>query len=80
MFTESRSVRQCKAQDTRHTRKLLTYFGLSSRLYSFHEHNEHEKESQVRYDHATNTKHLGFNLGELLHWEQSMLRLISIEQ
>ncbi len=38
-----------RVQDTRHTRKLLTYFGLSSRLYSFHEHNEHEKESQVRY-------------------------------
>ena len=35
-------------QDTRHTKKLLTFFGLSSRLYSFHEHNEHEKESQVR--------------------------------
>ena len=37
-----------RLQDTRHTRKLLTYFGLSSRLYSFHEHNEREKESQVR--------------------------------
>ena len=36
-------------QDTRHTRKLLTYFGLSSRLYSFHEHNEHDKEAQVEF-------------------------------
>lgn len=34
-------------QDTRHTRKLLSFFGLSSQLHSFHEHNEHSKEDQV---------------------------------
>ena len=41
-------IEELHLQDTRHTRKLLTFFGLSSRLYSFHEHNEHNKESQVR--------------------------------
>ena len=38
-------------QDTRHTRKLLTFFGLTCQLYSFHEHNEHSKEAQVSLLH-----------------------------
>ena len=35
------------AEDTRHSRKLLSFFGLSTQLYSFHEHNEHSRGTQV---------------------------------
>ena len=35
------------AEDTRHSRKLLNYYNISSRLYSFHQHNEHTKQAQV---------------------------------
>ena len=31
------------AEDTRRTRQLLTHFGLSTRLVSYHEHNKDEK-------------------------------------
>ncbi|MBR1553064.1 MAG: 16S rRNA (cytidine(1402)-2'-O)-methyltransferase [Schwartzia sp.] len=31
------------AEDTRHTRQLLTHFGISTRLTSYHEHNKAEK-------------------------------------
>jgi 16S rRNA (cytidine1402-2'-O)-methyltransferase len=30
-------------EDTRHTRKLLTHFGISARLVSYHEHNEQQR-------------------------------------
>ena len=37
------------AEDTRHTRKLLSYFGVAHRpLQSFHAHNEHERQAQAR--------------------------------
>jgi 16S rRNA (cytidine1402-2'-O)-methyltransferase len=29
-------------EDTRHTRKLLTHFGIAARLVSYHEHNEQQ--------------------------------------
>lgn len=35
------------AEDTRHSRKLLSYFGIITQQHSFHEHNEHAKEAQV---------------------------------
>lgn len=30
-------------EDTRHTRKLLTHFGIKNKLVSYHEHNEHQR-------------------------------------
>ncbi len=36
------------AEDTRHSHKLLSFFGITTQLYSFHEHNEHAKEGQAR--------------------------------
>jgi len=35
------------AEDTRHSRKLLTYFGLEKRLISLHEHNERDKTQRL---------------------------------
>ncbi|BDA43028.1 Ribosomal RNA small subunit methyltransferase I [Coccomyxa sp. Obi] len=35
------------AEDTRHSHKLMSFFGITTQLYSFHEHNEHAKEGQV---------------------------------
>lgn len=35
------------AEDTRHTKKLLTHFGIGTPLTSYHEHNEQEKASSV---------------------------------
>ncbi|MCG8473465.1 MAG: 16S rRNA (cytidine(1402)-2'-O)-methyltransferase [Desulfobacterales bacterium] len=35
------------AEDTRHTRKLLTHFEISTRLLALHEHNESERAGQV---------------------------------
>ena len=34
-------------EDTRHTRKLLTHYGISNRLVSYHEHNEHERAEEL---------------------------------
>ena len=34
-------------EDTRHTRKLLTHFGIEVRVQSFHEHNEEHKSDQM---------------------------------
>ncbi len=34
-------------EDTRHTRKLLTHFGISARLLSYHEHNEAERAEEL---------------------------------
>jgi 16S rRNA (cytidine1402-2'-O)-methyltransferase len=36
-----RDVDVIAAEDTRHTRKLLTHFGIAARVYSYHEHNKH---------------------------------------
>lgn len=38
-----RNVDIIAAEDTRHTRKLLDHYGITTRLTSFHEHNESEK-------------------------------------
>src|SRR5215213_8355169 len=34
-------------EDTRRTRKLLTHYGISNRLVSYHEHNEHERAEEL---------------------------------
>lgn len=34
-------------EDTRHTRKLLTHYGISSRTISYHEHNERERAEEL---------------------------------
>lgn len=34
-------------EDTRHTRKLLTHFGISQKLISYHEHNETERTEEL---------------------------------
>jgi 16S rRNA (cytidine1402-2'-O)-methyltransferase len=34
-------------EDTRHTRKLLTHFGISARLISYHEHNEQARAEEL---------------------------------
>jgi len=38
-----KSVSVIACEDTRHTRKLLTHFGISNKLVSYHEHNETER-------------------------------------
>lgn len=38
-----REVDLIACEDTRHTRKLLTHFGISNKLVSYHEHNEHAR-------------------------------------
>jgi 16S rRNA (cytidine1402-2'-O)-methyltransferase len=38
-----KSVDIIACEDTRHTRKLLTHFGISGKLVSYHEHNENER-------------------------------------
>jgi 16S rRNA (cytidine1402-2'-O)-methyltransferase len=35
------------AEDTRHTRKLLSHFEISTRMVSYHTHNEHRKTEQL---------------------------------
>lgn len=35
------------AEDTRHSRKLLNHFDIKAQLYSFHQHNEHAKQTVV---------------------------------
>ncbi len=34
-------------EDTRHTRKLLTHYGINTRTISYHEHNERERSAQL---------------------------------
>ena len=34
-------------EDTRHTRKLLTHFGINTKTVSYHEHNEHARAAQL---------------------------------
>lgn len=41
------SVTLIAAEDTRHTRKLLSTEGISTRLVSYHEHNKQEREAQL---------------------------------
>ena len=42
-----RSVGVIACEDTRHTRKLLTHFGISNKLVSYHEHNEIERAEEL---------------------------------
>ena len=42
-----KSVRVIACEDTRHTRKLLTHFGISNKLLSYHEHNELERAAEL---------------------------------
>ena len=41
------------AEDTRHSRKLLTHFGIEGQLVSFHEHNEKGKQEQESCGHQS---------------------------
>lgn len=44
------AIRRCSrllCEDTRHTRKLLSHFGISVRVESFHEHNEDAKAAKI---------------------------------
>lgn len=44
------ALRSCSlllCEDTRHTRKLLTHFGISTRTESFHDHNEDQKAQRI---------------------------------
>jgi 16S rRNA (cytidine1402-2'-O)-methyltransferase len=42
-----KSVDLVACEDTRHTRKLLTHFGISKKLVSYHEHNEAERSAEL---------------------------------
>jgi 16S rRNA (cytidine1402-2'-O)-methyltransferase len=42
-----KSVDTIACEDTRHTRKLLTHFGISAKLLSYHEHNEQERAERL---------------------------------
>ena len=42
-----RSVDMIAAEDTRHTRKLLTHFDIHAKLCSYHTHNEHDKTARL---------------------------------
>jgi 16S rRNA (cytidine1402-2'-O)-methyltransferase len=42
-----RTVDLIACEDTRHTRKLLTHFGISNKLVSYHEHNETERATEI---------------------------------
>lgn len=42
-----KSVDLIACEDTRHTRKLLTHFGISTKLVSYHEHNEKERAEEL---------------------------------
>lgn len=42
-----KSVGVIACEDTRHTRKLLTHFGISNKLVSYHEHNEAERADEL---------------------------------
>src|SRR3954447_16232184 len=41
------SVDLIACEDTRHTRKLLNHYEIKKDLISYHEHNEHERSSQL---------------------------------
>lgn len=42
-----REVDLIACEDTRHTRKLLTHFGIATKTISYHEHNEHERAPEL---------------------------------
>ncbi len=42
-----KSVGVIACEDTRHTKKLLTHFGISNNLVSYHEHNEFERAEEL---------------------------------
>src|SRR5262252_4520458 len=42
-----REVDLIACEDTRHTRKLLTHFGISTKTISYHEHNEAERANEL---------------------------------
>jgi 16S rRNA (cytidine1402-2'-O)-methyltransferase len=42
-----KSVGVIACEDTRHTKKLLTHFGISNKLVSYHEHNELERAEEL---------------------------------
>ena len=42
-----KTVDTIACEDTRHTRKLLTHFGISGKLVSYHEHNERERAEEL---------------------------------
>lgn len=42
-----KAVNVIACEDTRHTRKLLTHFGISNKLVSYHEHNEAERAEEL---------------------------------
>ncbi|CAN5598788.1 16S rRNA (cytidine(1402)-2'-O)-methyltransferase [soil metagenome] len=42
-----KTVELIACEDTRHTRKLLTHFGISGRLVSYHEHNEQQRAEEL---------------------------------
>ncbi len=42
-----KTVNLIACEDTRHTRKLLTHFGISARLVSYHEHNEQQRAEEL---------------------------------
>jgi 16S rRNA (cytidine1402-2'-O)-methyltransferase len=42
-----KTVSLIACEDTRHTRKLLNHYGISNRLVSYHEHNEHERAEEL---------------------------------
>jgi 16S rRNA (cytidine1402-2'-O)-methyltransferase len=48
-----KSVSVIACEDTRHSRKLLTHFGISNKLVSYHEHNEAERAEEL-IKHLTN--------------------------
>ena len=57
------------AEDTRHSQKLLSFYGIQTRTVSFHEHNEREKESKVcSFPSAGKTGHYSH---QLLHFFES---------
>jgi 16S rRNA (cytidine1402-2'-O)-methyltransferase len=43
-----REVDLIACEDTRHTRKLLTHFGINNKLTSYHEHNEQERAAEFQ--------------------------------
>lgn len=43
-----KSVDLIACEDTRQTRKLLTHFGISAKLVSYHEHNEQERAEELK--------------------------------
>src|SRR6185295_12063518 len=43
-----REVDLIACEDTRHTKKLLSHFGIQTKTISYHEHNEHQRAAELR--------------------------------